>query len=218
VKIDDSLEETMVYVPEGYLEYVIPFEEEAVAYCPEAFKGKEHIVTLRLPEKEEIFSYRNLAKNAIDQRGLTTYYPHATANVETRDEAIFAAINVIDGIRKNKGHGVWPYQSWGTGERADCEIMVEFGRQVEVDKIAVCLRADFPHDTYWNEITILFSDESQIKVPLIKTEVLQFIEFDNKRISWVKIIDLKMADRNSDFAALRQIEVYGSDYLQQSDL
>ena len=35
--------------------------------------------------------YRNLAENPADQRGEVEAYPHATANVETRNESGFAA-------------------------------------------------------------------------------------------------------------------------------
>lgn len=43
-------------------------------------------------------SCRNLAKNVMDQHGETNCYPHASANVETRGEAVFAARNAIDGV------------------------------------------------------------------------------------------------------------------------
>lgn len=147
----------------------------------------------------------------MDQRGTTTYYPHATANVETRNEAVFAARNTIDGQTDNKGHGVWPFESWGTWQREDAELSVDFCREVEVDKIELYLRADFPHDTYWNALTIVFSDGTKKDVELIKTSNGQYIEFDKKKINWIKLINFKMADEPAEFAALTEIKVYGID-------
>lgn len=56
--------------------------------------------------------------------GETTYYPHATANVETRNEAVFAARNTIDGQINNQGHGVWPYESWGTNRFTEASKLI----------------------------------------------------------------------------------------------
>ena len=58
-------------------------------------------------------TYRNLALNVNDQSCSTTCYPHVSANVETRGEAVFAAVNGVDGVTANEGHWKWPFQSWG---------------------------------------------------------------------------------------------------------
>lgn len=211
VNIDGELSEALIYVPGSTLEFAIPFGDDSIPYSPDAFKGSKHIINMRIAKKEEVYCYRNLAKNVMDQRGETTYYPHATANVETRNEAAFAARNTIDGQTNTQGHGVWPYESWGTWQRADAELIVDFGREVEVDKIALYLRADFPHDTYWNATKIVFSDGTQKDVQLIKTDKAQYIEFDKKRISWVKLMNFEKANEPSEFAALTEIHVYGID-------
>ena len=205
------MDEALVYAPEGKLDYVIPFGDETLAYSPEAFKGSIHNISIRLATSDEVFTYRNLAKNAADQRGLVTCYPHATANIETRNEAVFAARNTIDGITENQGHGGFPYQSWGVGERLDAELIVDFGRAVEVDKVVLYLRADFPHDNYWNLASLSFSDGSDVIAHLVKTAGAQEIKYEKKVVSWVKLKDLIKADDSSPFSALRQIEVYGRD-------
>ena len=66
--------------------------------------------------------------------------------------------NAIDGVLENKGHGNFPYHSWAGGARDDLEYYVDFGTEVEVEKLVFYLRADFPHDTYWKNIDIEFSD------------------------------------------------------------
>lgn len=211
VKVDDLLEEALVYAPDGRLDYVIPFGDETLAYHPEAFRGGIHNISFRIASDDEIYSCKNLAKNTADQRGPVNCYPHATANIETRNEAVFAARNTIDGITENKGHGGFPYQSWGIGERLDAELTVDFGREVEADMIVIYLRADFPHDSYWNLVTFTFSDGSEFNTHLIKTAEAQEVKFDKKVISWVKLRNPVKADDSSPFAALRQIELYGRD-------
>ena len=39
---------------------------------------------------------------------------------------------------------IWPYESWGPEQRLDLWWKVDFGRPVELDKIRLMLRADFP--------------------------------------------------------------------------
>jgi hypothetical protein len=116
VKVDNEIEEALIYMPGNELEYTILFDDDAVPYSPDTFKGNIHNISMRIAKEEEIYSYRNLSLNAMDQRSITTYYPHATANIETHNRRVFAARNVIDGQTATEGHGHWPYQSWGVGE------------------------------------------------------------------------------------------------------
>lgn len=44
---------------------------------------------------------------------------------------------------------------------------------------------------------------------LIKTGNAQYIEFDKIIITWVKLINYKMADEPAEFEALTEIQVYG---------
>lgn len=211
VNIDDELSESFIYLPGDSLEFAIPFGEDSIPYSSEVFKGSKHTIKIRLAKEEEVYGYRNLAKNVMDQRGTTTYYPHATANVETRNEAVFAARNTIDGQIDTQGHGVWPYESWGTWQREDAELTLDFGRKVEVDKIALYLRADYPHDTYWDCITIVFSDGTEKNAKFVKTVDAQYIEFDKKIVDWIKLTNFKKADEPAEFAALTEFQVYGVD-------
>ena len=52
----------------------------------------------RLATPEEIAERRNLTFSPYDCHGNHSFYPHASANVETRGEAVFAARNAVDGI------------------------------------------------------------------------------------------------------------------------
>ena len=209
IQLDDALGEELVYLKEGSLTYEVPFDEKKICYSPKCFIGERHLLTARVAMTEEISAYRNLARNRYDQHGDTGCYPHATANVETRGEAVFAARNAIDGIKANDYHGEWPYGSWGINRNPDAVIRVEFGRSILADKLAVYLRADFPHDNWWEEITVRFSDETTMTCSLKKTGKAQIIEIPEKKLEWIQLEKLIKADDPSPFPALTQLEVYG---------
>jgi hypothetical protein len=208
---DEKLPESMVFVKKTKLRYPIPFGEGMQPYPPRAFQGGNHLISARAAAGQDILQYRNLSLNPLDVRGETDCYPHCTANVETRGESVFAARNTIDGVAENTCHGEWPYQSWGDDENPDAEIIVEFGRTVCANKIIVYLRADFPHDNYWKQVTFLFSDGTKLTVPLEKTKQGQEICFESKDIEWVKMTQLIRSEEESLFPALTQWEVYGTD-------
>ena len=138
-------------------------------------------------------------------------YPHASANVETRGEAVFAAKNAIDGVTANHDHGKWPFASWGINQRDDAEIKLEFGREISTDRIVLHTRADFPHDNWWVKGTVEFSDGSSMVLDLEKTDGAQEFTFSEKKISWLVLKDLIKADDPSPFPALTQIEVFGTE-------
>lgn len=211
IQLDDALGEELVYLKEGRLSYAVPFGEDKICYSPVSFMGEMHLVTARAAAKEEVSAYRNLARNKYDQHGDTGCFPHASANVETRGEAVFAARNAIDGIKANDSHGLWPYGSWGINKNPDAVIRVEFGRTIRTDKLSVYLRADFPHDSWWTEITVRFSDNTTQVCQLEKTGAAQVIRFDEKQIEWLQLEKLVKADDLSPFPALTQLEVYGTE-------
>lgn len=112
-------------------------------------------------------------------------------------------------MKANNSHGAWPYASWGINRRDDAKITIEFGRKVMVDKAVIYLRADFPHDNWWKQITLEFSDGSEILWELKKTHQGQVIKFDEKVIEWVTLKNLIKSEEESPFPALSQIEFYG---------
>jgi hypothetical protein len=210
VQLDESLGESMVYLTDD-LHFTVPFGEKHISYPPTAFSDCRHLLTVRKATAEEIGQYRNLAFNVNDQHGDTHCYPHATANVETRGESVFAARNAIDGIVANHSHGEWPYQSWGINRRDDATFKLDFGRTVEIDKIVIYERADFPHDNWWKEITIEYSDGEIAKYPMVKTDQGQTIELEKKQVEWLELKNLIKSDEPSPFPALAQIKVFGRD-------
>lgn len=209
VCVDACVAAARVYLPQKRLRYRLPLENDnPAAYAPNAFAGNRHLISVRPDLSNE---YRNLALNPADQRGETDAYPHATANVETRNESVFCARNVIDGLLSARGHGEWPYQSWGIGTRTDACLTVDFGRQVWVDAMALYLRADFPHDAYWVQGTVALSDGFTLTFPLKGMDGAQRVELSGHRVSWARLERLIKCDMPSAFPALRQWEIYGQD-------
>ena len=211
VRIDDTMDEALVFVTKEEVVFDIPFEEKKTSYNPKAFTGERHYLTLRPAKTFEISAYRNLAKNVMDQHGDPGCYPHASANVETRGEAVFAARNAIDGVVANLSHGNWPYESWGINRQDDAEMTLEFGRPVDFDTIVLYTRADFPHDNWWVEATLTFSDGTTEIVKMEKSIESHSFAIGRKGITWIKLGNLIKADDPSPFPALTQIEVYGTE-------
>lgn len=217
VNIGEHIVQSLIYAPDSYFEYSIPIGEKLNAYHSEAFKGDEHNITFRAASKSEIAEYRNLALNGLDKHQKVNYYPHAYANVVTRNEACFEPRNAIDGCKDNSSHGNYPYQSWGGGLRDDLEFILYFGREVKIDKIVLILRADYEndHDTNWETGTFEFSDGSRMMISMIKTVDPQTFEFETKTVNWVKLTEIRRPV-SSAFAALTQIEVYGKEGLMEA--
>ena len=213
LQVDQSVPEAMVYLPGKQLYYRIPKGDFALAYAPQAFAGDMHILQIRPARKEELSARRNLALNPADQRFYEGCYPHATASIETRDEPVFFARNVIDGLKFNESHGGWPYLSWGIGNKDDAEITLHFGRTVRIDEVGITLRADFPHDSWWEKATLTFSDGQILSLSLVKTDATQYFHVGEHLADWVRLSDLKRADDPSPFPALTQWEVFGQEIL-----
>ncbi|SEO63432.1 hypothetical protein SAMN04488134_11017 [Amphibacillus marinus] len=210
-QLDEALLPSLIYVPNKTWTYSIPIDEKArEAYSSKVFAGTRHYLTIREATVDEQANYQNLALNAHDQKQESGAYPHATANVETRNDSTFFARNAIDGVFANEDHGPYPYQSWGINQQQDAKIRIDFGRLVKLNKLALTLRADFPHDSYWTQVTVIFSDGSQEKISLAKSKDPQFHSIEEvKHVSWLELQQLIKADDPSPFPALTQLEAYG---------
>ena len=209
VRMDQSLPSAEVFLPEGIMTWPVPCGEHRLAYAPGLFEAPRHIICAAAVPDETLCRVRNLSCNPTDLRGDTDFFPHCTANVETRNEACFCARNVIDGLRLNTFHGEWPFQSWGIGAREDAWCMLDLGRAVIAEKMALTLRADFPHDAYWTAGHVVLSDGTDLSFDLQKTGDRQWIDLENRTIRWLRLERLIKSDDPSAFPALRQWEVFG---------
>lgn len=212
-QVDDALGAAQCYVTRDVV-YQIPFGEKKTVYSPKTFSGNQHHLFVRTADTDEIELYRNLAVNVADQHDVEGCYPHAKANVETRGESVFAARNAIDGNCANSSHGLWPFQSWGINRDPNACFTLDFGRPVCIDRLKIWLRADFPHDAWWTEGTVTFSDGSKAVLNFEKTDRGQVFNIVPRTVSWLTFDKLIKAVDPSPFPALTQIAVYGKDERQ----
>ncbi len=211
VQMDQALPSGEVFLPEEKMTWTVPCGEHRLAYAPGLFEAPRHIISARILPEEELSRSRCLSRNPADLRGDTDFYPHCTANVETRNESVFAARNVIDGLRINTSHGEWPYESWGIGARTDAWCKIDFGREIIAERMALTLRADFPHDAYWVSGHAADSNDDEIFFELRKTGDRQWIDLGGRRVRWLRLERMVKSDDPSAFPSLRAWEVFGSE-------
>ncbi|OTN75420.1 hypothetical protein A5886_000490 [Enterococcus sp. 8G7_MSG3316] len=210
VKLDETLDSTMIYIKEKEWRYVVKRTQNALEAAPKfRFAGNCHYLQARVATLAEVRAYRNIALNPHDQKNDSGAYPHARANVETREDATFFACNAIDGIFANRSHGNYPYGSWGINQQADAALTIEFGKEVQVDRVRLTLRADFPHDNYWKKVTAVFSDGSSETFETKKTDIGQSFDFEKRETTCITLCELIQSDDPSPFPALTQVEVFG---------
>jgi len=216
VKLSAAGPEQIVYCPGNVFVFPVPAAAAAGAYNPAWFKGERHEITVRLPKADELAAPRNLAANAYDTLD-SACFPHASASnyyTAKNPMPVFAPRNAIDGERRNDGHGGWPVQSWGPDRINDLWFRLDFGRAVEIDKLAFTLRAQFPpvsrsdHDAVWQSAVIEFSDGSSQKVEFKKTGDRQEFPVAGRTVTWLKMTKIVLPASNK-WAALTELEVSG---------
>jgi hypothetical protein len=221
MRLDQNFSECLLYLPDsslGKFDYELPFgraeEQTGSAYAPGSFAGKSHRVTARVLSGSERAGYRNLALNPCDslqpEGEPAPAFPHSSTNSYARNLFDFAARNAIDGVEQNGHHGVWPYQSWGPEQRLDLWWMLDFGRPVELDKIRLMIRADFPHDSYWKSAVVEFSDGSLLPIQITSSAELQEFRFSKRQVSWFRITRLVPKDP-AKWCGFVEVEAWGDD-------
>ncbi|MBB5664076.1 hypothetical protein GGE68_002266 [Rhizobium leguminosarum] len=215
--LDSASQPGPVYMKECDYCLAVPFGDKRKPYSPNAFSGDMHRLLVRSARPDEIAQRRNLALNPWDDHANRTLFPHARANVETRGEAVFAARNAIDGEKANDDHGFWPYTSWGINRDPEAALTVEFGRPVRIDEIVLYLRADFPHDSWWEKASVTFSNGRTSSFPLVKSGAAQGFSIEPCIVEWVELHGLIKAEDGSPFPALTQIEIWGTEVPMAGD-
>jgi hypothetical protein len=215
IQVDGKVPGAMVYCPGGVVNFPIPSGPLLIGYDPSAFTGSTHQITAHVATPEELKAYRNVAVDSLDQRNQSQYFPHAIASSVTRNDPMFFERNAIDGNTRNTHHGKWPYESWGNGKISDPWLKIDFGRDVTVDKVRLYIRSDFPHDTYWTNMTLQFSDGSSKDITLQKTADPQDYTFPAKTIRWIRLANFKQPTQPLGWAAVTEVEVYGKDAAPQ---
>lgn len=220
LRFGSGVKESIVYIPGGSAQIDIPSGETLSVFPDGAFDNAEESVLCTEADDGEISAYRNLALNPADMPGQDTYFPHTYANFVTRNSIRFESRNTVDGFAETGGHYGFPFQSWGGGDRNDLEFNIDFGREVLIDKLVIYMRADYSvneegkeHDTYWNKITVCFSDKTEMTLNLEKSGGGQGFSFEPKTVNGLKLKNLvrDLSFPTRGFAALSQIEVWGRD-------
>lgn len=211
LSLDDALPPALLFMTDAKVQFPIPFAEQAKGFSAKAFSGDLHRLAVRAAFAHDLSARRNLAFNPFDFHANDSLFPHAQANAETRGEAAFAARCAIDGEYANDGHGIWPYTSWGINRDPAAVLEIDLGREVLLDEVALTLRADFPHDAWWQSAGLTFDDRPQETVALVKTAGRQGFRFPPQKVRKVVLHDLCKADDPSPYPALTQIEVMGTD-------
>ena len=210
VQLDETLAESIIYLPTSSFEFEIPFGNLMQGYDSKAFLGDSHRIIVKEPEDDQLYSVFNISQNSHDRRGQKRYFPHAYANLVTREDVCFFERNAIDGICDNEGHGAYPFHSWAGGAREDLEYYIDFGREIEVEKIVFYLRADFPHDTFWKNIDIEFSDGQKVTADFEGTKDGQEVVLpEGIKTKTVHLTNFKQVSFPLSWAALSQVQVYG---------
>jgi len=211
VCLDDTLKESLIYVPGGKFVYPIHKEYNGFCFADNAFMGEEHRVKVRIPAEEEIYGYRNIALNAHDLPGAKGSYPHVSANYVTRQDPNFFERNAINGIVHPEGHWGYPYSNWAGGARDDLEFFVDFGTEITVEKLVFYLRADFPHDSYWDHINITLDDGETVTGTFNPTgEGQEIVLPEPKKTRTIHMSQFTQPVNPLSWAGLTQVEVYGN--------
>lgn len=222
VQFEDTMPPALVYVTQQRIVFPVPVSDkpEPIPYSPKSFAGNCHIIHARFATSEEISARRNLAFNPYDHtfygqgpmgNGKNTgFYPHAVSNIEPTSPG-FAPRTAIDGVLENSAHLMWPYQAWSNDRDPAAELTIDFGRAVRVDELRLTLRADYPHDSWWTEGTVRFSDGSSETFALEKTALPQAFSITPRTVTSLTLCDLKKHEDASLYTALTQIEVWGTE-------
>jgi hypothetical protein len=223
IRLDESMPECLIYrshsVP-GNSSYEVPYgraeQQTGSAYSSASFAGQSHRVTMRALNEQELLGYRNLALNPCDllqfDAASDQIFPHASSNSVSRSLFDFESRNAIDGNIQNGHHGVWPYESWGPQLRTDIWWKVDFGRPVELDKVRLMVRADFPHDSYWKSAELEFSDGSHLTLQMGPSAEFQQFSFPKRRVSWFRVANVVPEDP-SKWCSFIEVEAWGRDLI-----
>ncbi|WP_179393843.1 hypothetical protein [Lacticaseibacillus absianus] len=210
VQLDAALAPALIYLTTPTWRYQIPQDDQREwPYPASAFRSRLGYATVRFATPAEVQAAPNLALNTHDQHEASGAFPHVQATAETRGETVFYAKNAIDGIVANDSHGNWPFQSWGIDQDPTATLTLDFGRPVTLTGIGLVLRADYPHDSYWTALDVVFEDGSTVPIATTKTAACQRFDFPARTVSWLRLTHLIKAPDSATFPALTQLEAYG---------
>ncbi|HUI93876.1 MAG TPA: hypothetical protein VLX68_16655 [Chitinivibrionales bacterium] len=164
--------------------------------------------------------YMNVALNPNDVRTAGHGFPHASSNSEypcepsspagCAPDTTFLALNAIDGRTGNMCHGSLPNcGSWGPQMIAGLWWRVDFGHDVQLDKVVIWIRHDFPHDSWWKDATLVFSDSSTVAIHPDSVSIGQPFTFSSRVTNSLTITNLVYNENK--WCAFAEVQAWGYD-------
>ena len=146
---------------------------------------------------------RNLAVNGDAYTYHLRSYPRVTSNSHYRYRPEFSPNHTIDGQHESAEY-------WRPARRTDLWLMVEFGREVETERIVVALHQQDGQDRTWTGATLEFSNGEKVPITLQNTSKPQEFTFPKQSCKWVKLVDFQERFPLVDNGIV-EFEVYGKD-------
>ncbi|NLS91430.1 MAG: hypothetical protein GXX96_04505 [Planctomycetaceae bacterium] len=146
---------------------------------------------------------RNLALNGDAYTYHLRSYPRVTSNSHYRYRPEFSPNNAIDGQRRSDAY-------WRPARRTDTWLMVEFGREVETERIVITLHRNNGQEKTWTGATLEFSNGERVAIELQNTSEPQQFAFPTQQCTWVRLIDFQERFPLGD-NGITELEVYGKD-------
>ena len=146
---------------------------------------------------------RNLAVNEDAFTYHLRSYPRVTANSHYRYRPEFSPNHAIEGQRASG-------RSWRPARRTDVWFLVEFGREVEAERVIITLHRHDGQEKTWTGATLEFSSGERVAIQLCNTSQPQEFPFAKQRCAWVKLVDFQECFPLGD-NGIREFEVYGKD-------
>ncbi len=146
---------------------------------------------------------RNLAVNDDAYTYHLRSYPRATSNSHDRYRPEFSPTRAIDGRRTSAEY-------WRPARRTDLWLKVEFGREVETEKVVMVLHRNEGQERTWTGAALEFSSGKRIPIELINTSQPQEFTFSKQKCTWVRLVDFRERFPLVDNGIV-ELEVHGKD-------
>jgi hypothetical protein len=146
---------------------------------------------------------RNLAVNKDAYTYHLRSYPRAKSNSHYRYRPEFSPNHAIDGQRTSDRY-------WRPARRTDVWLQVEFGREVETEKVVLVLHQHDGQAKTWTGATLGFSSGKKVPIQLRNTSQPQEFSFPKQNCVWVKLVDFRESFPLGD-NGIAEFEVYGKD-------
>ena len=146
---------------------------------------------------------RNLALNEDAYTYHLRSYPRVVSNSHYRYRPEYSPSNVIDGHRTSDRY-------WRPARRTDLWLTVEFGRDIETERVVIVLQQHGGQEKTWSGAMLEFSNGERLPVVLRNTSELQEFVFPKQECAWVSLVDFEESFPLGNNGIV-EFEVYGKD-------